>query len=66
MQNPFDNEDGLFHVVVNTDGQHALWPVFADIPVGWEVVLREQSRRKCLDHIEQNWTDIRPLRLTRG
>lgn len=64
MQNPFDNEEGIFHVVVNADGQHALWPTFADIPAGWEVVLREQSRQECIDHIERNWTDIRPLRTT--
>lgn len=65
MQNPFDDEEALFHAVVNAEGQHALWPVFAEVPAGWEVILRERSRRECLDHIERNWTDIRPLSLNR-
>lgn len=24
--NPFDDAEGSFHVVVNDEGQHALWP----------------------------------------
>lgn len=36
--NPFDDAEGSFHVVVNDEGQHALWPAFADIPAGWDSV----------------------------
>ena len=35
MTNPFDNEDGSFFVLVNDEGQHSLWPSFAEVPAGW-------------------------------
>jgi MbtH protein len=60
MNNPFDDEDGTFHVLVNDEGQHSLWPTFADIPPGWSAVLSNTDRRTCLDYIEENWTDMRP------
>ncbi|MER8232743.1 MbtH family protein [Streptomyces sp. NPDC101490] len=63
MTNPFDDADGTFHVVVNDEGQHALWPTFADVPAGWEVVLEAAGRSDALAYVEQNWTDIRPKSL---
>jgi uncharacterized protein YbdZ (MbtH family) len=60
MNNPFDDEDGTFHVLVNDEGQHSLWPTFADIPPGWSIVLSKTDRKTCLDYIEENWTDMRP------
>ncbi|UJL27474.1 MbtH family protein [Mycolicibacterium vanbaalenii] len=61
--NPFDDDKGRFVVLVNDEGQHSLWPSFADVPAGWMVVYGEADRAQCLDHIEQNWTDIRPKSL---
>ncbi|WP_280424084.1 MbtH family protein [Nocardia carnea] len=58
--NPFDDEDGVFLVLVNDEGQHSLWPSFADVPSGWSAVFGESSRSACLDYVEQNWTDMRP------
>ncbi|MFE3068789.1 MbtH family protein [Streptomyces sp. NPDC059247] len=63
MTNPFDDADGTFHVVVNDEGQHALWPTFADVPAGWEVVLESAGRSDALAYVELNWTDIRPKSL---
>jgi MbtH protein len=63
MTNPFDDPDGTFHVLVNDEGQHSLWPVFADIPAGWTAVVSEESRQACLDYIEKHWTDLRPRSL---
>ncbi|KQX54474.1 MULTISPECIES: MbtH family protein [unclassified Streptomyces] len=63
MTNPFDDADGIFHVVVNDEGQHALWPTFADVPAGWEVVLEAAGRADALAYVERNWTDIRPKSL---
>jgi MbtH protein len=63
MANPFDDEDGTFLVLVNDEGQHSLWPVFADVPAGWKVVFGEDGRKACLDYIEENWTDMRPKSL---
>ncbi|MCA6092071.1 MbtH family protein [Streptomyces sp. SCA3-4] len=63
MNNPFDDEDGVFHVLVNDEGQHSLWPVFADVPAGWSVVLADAARQVCLDYVEEHWTDMRPRSL---
>lgn len=64
--NPFDDDNGRFHVVVNDEGQHSLWPTFADVPAGWRTVFGEASRTECLEFVEQNWTDLRPLSLQRA
>ncbi|MBN9792690.1 MbtH family protein [Pseudonocardia sp. TMWB2A] len=62
--NPFDDEDGTFLVLVNSRGQHSLWPSFAEVPGGWEVRYGGPSgtdRRACLDYVDASWQDIRPL-----
>ncbi|MER5218056.1 MbtH family protein [Streptomyces sp. NPDC002838] len=61
--NPFDDENGTFHVLVNDEGQHSLWPVFAEVPEGWRVVLGDAARDECLEYVEENWTDLRPRSL---
>ncbi|MEU3606831.1 MbtH family protein [Streptomyces sp. NPDC035033] len=65
MSNPFDDPDGTFLVLVNEEGQHSLWPAFAEVPAGWTVALAETDRQSCLDYVEENWTDMRPLSLVR-
>ncbi|HEU5471259.1 MAG TPA: MbtH family protein [Actinophytocola sp.] len=63
MTNPFDNEDGRYLVLVNAEGQHSLWPTFAEVPAGWDIVHPEDSRQACLAYVETNWTDMRPKSL---
>ncbi|MFK0099875.1 MULTISPECIES: MbtH family protein [unclassified Streptomyces] len=63
IANPFDDAEGSFHVVVNDEGQHSLWPAFADIPAGWEGVWGPGSRAEALEYITAHWTDIRPRSL---
>ncbi|MER7707477.1 MbtH family protein [Kitasatospora sp. NPDC097605] len=63
MTNPFDNEDGSFFVLVNDEGQHSLWPSFAEVPAGWTAVHGEAARQECLAYVEENWTDLRPKSL---
>ncbi|MFH8987901.1 MbtH family protein [Streptomyces sp. NPDC017940] len=61
--NPFDDTNGTFHVLVNDEDQHSLWPSFAEVPAGWTSVFGPDERQKCLEHVEQNWTDLRPRSL---
>lgn len=61
--NPFENDDARYFVLVNEENQHSLWPAFAEVPAGWAVVHGEDSRQACLDHINENWTDMRPRSL---
>jgi MbtH protein len=61
--NPFDDENGRFYVLTNDEDQHSLWPTFAEVPEGWQVVFGESSRPECLAYVEDNWTDLRPRSL---
>ncbi|OLR93074.1 MbtH family protein [Actinokineospora bangkokensis] len=63
MTNPFDDADGTFHVLVNDEDQHSLWPAFAEVPAGWRVALAGASREACLAYVEEHWTDLRPASL---
>lgn len=60
MTNPFDVEDGAYSVLVNTEGQHSLWPEFADVPAGWSVAHGPAGRAECLEYVNTHWADLRP------
>ncbi|HEX2691559.1 MAG TPA: MbtH family protein [Kofleriaceae bacterium] len=64
--NPFENESGVYRVLVNDEGQHSLWPDFVAIPDGWRAVFGPEARAACLDFIATNWTDLRPQSLIRA
>jgi MbtH protein len=66
MTNPFDDEDGMFLVLVNEEGQHSLWPAFAEVPGGWTVALEATNRQAALEYVEANWTDMRPASLVKA
>jgi uncharacterized protein YbdZ (MbtH family) len=65
MSNPFEAEDGVFHVLVNDEGQHSLWPAFIDVPTGWKIVHGSDTRAACLEYIEKHWIDMRPASLAK-
>lgn len=63
---PFDDEDGMFYALVNSERQYSLWPAFAAVPDGWDVAHGGSGgarRESCLEFIEVNWTDMRPRSL---
>ncbi|AGJ58826.1 MbtH family protein [Streptomyces sp. NPDC047804] len=60
MTNPFDDPRTQHRVLVNDEGQHALWPSFASVPAGWDEVFGPADHADCLDYVEVNWTDITP------
>lgn len=61
--NPFEDEDGVYLALINDEGQYSLWPAFADVPAGWKIAHDRDTRKACLDFIEENWTDMRPKSL---
>jgi MbtH protein len=63
LTNPFEDEDAVYHVLVNDEGQHSLWPSFREVPQGWTVVHKSDSRAACLEYINRHWTDMRPKSL---
>jgi MbtH protein len=60
VANPFEDENGVYHVLINNEGQHSLWPTFVEVPEGWMIILKSESRTACLEFINRNWTDMRP------
>ncbi len=64
MTNPFDAQDDMFSVLVNEEGQHSLWPDFADVPPGWTVVHGPAARDACVEYVNTHWTDLRPHSVT--
>ena len=60
MTNPFDDKNGIFHVLINDEGQYSLWPSFIDVPIGWTIIHTSDSHAACLAFVDQHWTDMRP------
>jgi uncharacterized protein YbdZ (MbtH family) len=63
MTNPFEDNEQSYLVLINDEGQYSLWPCFAEVPSGWEVVCGPAGRRACLDYVNEHWTDMRPKSL---
>jgi MbtH protein len=63
MQNPFEDPDGTFLVLVNHENQHSLWPAFVEVPAGWRKVYGGAGRSDCLDYVDEHWVDLRPQSL---
>jgi MbtH protein len=62
-----DDEDlTTYAVVVNDEEQYSIWPADRTQPDGWHLVGVTGQKQQCLDHIEQVWTDMRPLSLRRA
>ena len=57
-----------YDVVVNDEEQYSIWAVGRAVPAGWHAVGVTGTKEKCLEHIEEVWTDMRPksLRLAMG
>ncbi|QHP66046.1 MbtH family protein (plasmid) [Bradyrhizobium sp. LCT2] len=52
-----------YRVVVNHEEQYSIWPEWKEIPAGWRDVGIVGTKQMCLAHIEEVWTDMRPLSL---
>lgn len=60
MANPFEEKDVNYTVLRNDEGQHSLWPAFADVPAGWTVAHGPARRPECMDYVQEHWVDLRP------
>jgi MbtH protein len=66
VSNPFEDEDALYRILQNEEGQCSLWPATLAIPDGWATVHDADSRSACIAYVEASWTDMRPLSLVRS
>lgn len=55
-----DWQDGTVKVVVNDEGQYALWPAGRGVPSGWTETGKSGPKDDCLAYISENWQDMRP------
>jgi len=58
-----DEDKTVYKVVVNHEEQYSIWPALRQNPLGWLDVGKDGSKQECLNHIEEVWTDMRPLSL---
>jgi MbtH protein len=50
-------------VVLNDEEQYSIWWSDRAMPAGWRAEGTEGTREECLQHIDEVWTDMRPLSL---
>lgn len=54
-------DTAIYKVVVNHEEQYSLWPAERENPPGWRDAGKTGTREDCLAHIQDVWTDMRPL-----
>jgi len=58
-----DGYQEMYLVLINHEEQHSVWPSYKPIPDGWKQVFGEDIKERCLEYVEEHWTDMRPLSL---
>lgn len=58
-----DENNIEYKVVMNHEEQYSIWPADRELPLGWKAEGFSGKKQACLDHIEEVWTDMRPLSL---
>jgi MbtH protein len=62
----YEQEDNRVYIVlINEEGQYSLWLQGKKIPSGWRFADKEGSKSECMSYVDANWTDMRPLSLRR-
>ncbi len=56
-------DSSIYLVVVNHEEQYSIWPGYKEVPAGWSTTGFRGVKSACLAHIEEVWTDMRPLSL---
>jgi uncharacterized protein YbdZ (MbtH family) len=60
FSNPFDNREGQFYILQNSQQQYSLWPQQCALPQGWIVVCTPASQEQCTDWLAQHWQTLTP------
>jgi MbtH protein len=60
-----EEDNQTYRVVVNDEEQYSVWPEAQEIPYQWRAEGKTGSKADCLAHINEVWTDMRPLSLRR-
>lgn len=60
------DENTIFDVVINHEEQYSIWPTYREMPAGWQATGKRGTKADCLAHIDEVWTDMRPLSLRKA
>jgi MbtH protein len=52
-----------YKVVVNHQEQYSIWFAHRSNPRGWRDAGKVGTKPECLEYIQANWSDMRPLSL---
>ena len=63
MSNSDEEDTTVYQVVINDEEQYSIWPADREPPAGWRCDGTRGPKAACLAHIDQVWTDMRPLSL---
>ena len=63
MSRDKEEDTTTYKVVVNHEEQYSIYPDDKENPLGWKSVGKSGTKQECLDHIDEVWTDMRPLSL---
>jgi MbtH protein len=55
----------VYKVVVNHEEQYSIWPADRENALGWRDAGKRGTKEECLEHIQEVWTDMRPLSVRR-
>jgi MbtH protein len=58
-----DDTTTIYQVVLNDEEQYSIWPADRELPLGWRAEGKTGTKAECLEHIDEVWTDMRPLSL---
>jgi MbtH protein len=58
-------DEQIYLVVLNDELQYSIWRADLAVPAGWRADGTRGTREECLAHIDEVWTDMRPLSLRR-
>ena len=58
-----EEDERPYAVVVNAEEQYSIWLAERELPNGWRAVGVTGNKKECLAHIDEVWTDMRPLSL---
>jgi len=66
MASTDEDDTRTYTVVINDEEQYSIWFADRELPKGWRAVGKTGSKKDCLAHIEEVWTDMRPLSLRKS
>jgi MbtH protein len=56
MSSPFDDQEAHYLTLANANGQYSIWPLFLDVPAGWNIVRGPMPRADTLAWIDVEWS----------